>query len=130
MIARTPLRRHASLTRDCGTAPALWLCGETICKGRNPAAGYAVPARAAELGGLPPTYLMVAGLDPSRDEALRFAERLLADCGSLEMHLVPGVPHMFDVLAPGIEVTRRAVAGWTSALAAGLGVPEKVGVVC
>ncbi|MEV7283815.1 alpha/beta hydrolase [Streptomyces sp. NPDC093252] len=87
----------------------------------DPAAGYAVPGRATALHGLPPTYLLVNGIDPVRDEALAFASRLSTAGNLVELHLVPGVPHMFDVFAPTIRATRRAVDAWTGALAHGLG---------
>ncbi|MFJ2742952.1 alpha/beta hydrolase [Streptomyces sp. NPDC087440] len=94
---------------------------EMYLQGADPKAGYAVPARAEDLSGLPPTYVMAAGVDPARDEALEFAARLGAAGNAVEVHLVPGVPHMFDVLAPTARVTRRAVSAWTTALADGIG---------
>lgn len=39
---------------------------------------YAVPARAQRLAGLPPTLILVGQVDPMRDEALNYAERLQA----------------------------------------------------
>ncbi|MDH6214259.1 alpha/beta hydrolase fold domain-containing protein [Streptomyces pseudovenezuelae] len=73
---------------------------ELYLQENDPEAGYAVPARAKDLRDLPPTYIMVSAVDPARDEALEFASRLSAAGNSVELHLVPGVPHMFDVLAP------------------------------
>ncbi|MGW3287083.1 alpha/beta hydrolase [Streptomyces sp. NPDC001002] len=87
----------------------------------DPEAGYAVPARAKDLRNLPPTYIMVTAVDPARDEALEFASRLSAAGNSVELHLVPGLPHMFDVLAPTARASRRAVAAWTTAFAHGIG---------
>ncbi|MEU6347600.1 alpha/beta hydrolase [Streptomyces sp. NPDC046977] len=89
--------------------------------GTDPEAGYAVPARARDLSGLPPTYIMVCGADPGRDEGLAFGAALTAAGVPVEMHLVPGAPHMFDVYIPQSAVARRAVADWTRALAEGLG---------
>ena len=57
-----------------------------------------------------------------RDEALRFADRLAGAGNSVEVHLVPGVPHMFDTLAPALRASRRAVAAWTQAFADGIGI--------
>ncbi|WP_228387241.1 alpha/beta hydrolase fold domain-containing protein [Streptomyces katsurahamanus] len=99
-------------------------------QGGDPRAGYAVPARAENLRGLPPAYIMVAGVDPARDEALEFAARLSAAGNSVEVHLVPGVPHMFDVLAPAVRVSRRAVSAWTAAFADGIGVDCERGDGC
>jgi len=94
---------------------------ELYLQGSDPEAGYAVPGRAKDLRDLPPTYILVDGADPVRDEALEFATRLSAAGNSVELHLVPGVPHMFDVLAPDIRASRRAVAAWTTAFAHGVG---------
>ncbi|MEW2516007.1 alpha/beta hydrolase [Streptomyces sp. NPDC046870] len=91
-------------------------------QGVDDAEGYAVPSRIRDLSGLPPTYVLAAGVDPSRDEAVEFASRLRDAGNSVELHVVPGVPHMFDVLAPEIPVSRRAVGTWTQALAAALSV--------
>jgi acetyl esterase len=47
---------------------------------RDPAATspYAAPARASDLSGLPPAYLLTCGLDPLRDEGLGYASRLVS----------------------------------------------------
>ena len=108
----------ALAARDRQGAAAGW---EFYLQGSDPEAGYAVPGRAKDLRDLPASYILVDGVDPARDEALEFAARLSAAGNSVELHLVPGVPHMFDVLAPGIRASRRAVAAWTSAFAHGIG---------
>ncbi|KAI1212594.1 alpha/beta hydrolase fold-domain-containing protein [Annulohypoxylon truncatum] len=57
---------------------------------------YAVPARAKDLRGLPPTQIGVGSLDLFKDENLDYAARLVkADVG-VEFHLYPGMPHGFD----------------------------------
>ncbi|KAI0883771.1 alpha/beta hydrolase fold-domain-containing protein [Annulohypoxylon maeteangense] len=57
---------------------------------------YAVPARAVDLRGLPPTQIGVGSLDLFKDENLDYAARLVkADVG-VEFHLYPGMPHGFD----------------------------------
>lgn len=77
---------------------------------------YAAPARAADLTGLPPTYLEVGQLDIFRDEDLKYALRL-SDAGvDVEFHLHPGVPHEFDTFAWDTDVSRRAVADRLRAL--------------
>ncbi|MEU5256026.1 alpha/beta hydrolase [Streptomyces longwoodensis] len=107
-------------------ALAMW---KHYLQGADPGEGYAVPARIRDLSGLPPTYVLAAGVDPSRDEAVEFAARLRETGTGVELHVVPGVPHMFDVLAPEIPVSRRAVSTWTQALAAALSVEQEVGGV-
>jgi len=88
----------------------------------DPRSDYAVPARAADLSGLPPVYILAPEVDPGRDGAVDFAARLSNAGNSVELYLVPGVPHMFDVLAPSIAASRRAVEEWTAAFARGIGV--------
>ncbi len=61
---------------------------------------YAAPARAADLMGLPPAYIDVGGLDLFRDEDVAYATRLQQAGVPVELHVIPGVPHAFDILVP------------------------------
>lgn len=70
---------------------------------------YAAPARATDLSNLPATYIMTAEEDPLRDEALSFAERLLAAGVGVEYHHFASTYHGFDVLAPDAALSRRAL---------------------
>lgn len=56
----------------------------------------AVPARADDLHGLPPTHLGVGGLDLFRDESTSFAARLSSHDVKVQTNVYPGVPHGFD----------------------------------
>jgi acetyl esterase len=80
---------------------------------------YAAPARATDLSGLPATYLSVAMLDPLRDEAIAFAQTLLAAGVPVELHLFPGTFHgssLIDAavsrreLRERLDVLRHALA--------------------
>jgi acetyl esterase len=77
-------------------------------------AAPAPPKRAAPLGadlhGLPPLYLLAAGLDPLRDDTIRLADRLAAAGGAYELLTVPGVVHGFLGRAPRLPVARDAFA--------------------
>ncbi|MEU8798728.1 alpha/beta hydrolase [Spirillospora sp. NPDC048819] len=64
--------------------------------GRADVPAYAAPARAADLGGLPPAYVLVAEFDPLRDEDLAYAHRLIVSGVPTEVHHVPGACHGFD----------------------------------
>ncbi|MGW0885937.1 alpha/beta hydrolase [Streptomyces sp. NPDC002671] len=81
---------------------------------------YAAPARAEDLTGLPPAYLEVCQADALRDEALAYAQRLIAAGVHTELHLVPGAFHLFEGYAPTSRLARRATTAWTSAIAAAL----------
>jgi acetyl esterase len=82
---------------------------------------YAAPARAEDLSGLPAAYVLCAGLDPLRDEGLRYAERMTAAGVAVELHLVPSIPHGFasvpsaatsqQLLREQAHVLRRAFRG-------------------
>jgi acetyl esterase/lipase len=79
---------------------------------------YAAPGRAKKLKGLPPTYIDVGGHDLFCREALALASRLERADVDVELHVYPGVPHIFDLMAPDIAVTRLAFASRCRALAA------------
>jgi len=77
--------------------------------GQHPTGLYAVPAQIESLAGMPPTCIIVAGFDPLRDEALRYAEGLLAAGVQTEVHLVSAAYHGFDQVVPDAEISRRSV---------------------
>jgi acetyl esterase len=68
-----------------------WYLGE----GARDISLYAAPARAKDLSGLPPSYILCAGLDPLRDEGLSYADLLTKAGVAVELHLVPSIPHGF-----------------------------------
>jgi acetyl esterase/lipase len=77
---------------------------------------YAAPSRAESLKRLPPTFILAGGLDPLRDEAVQYGARLLADNVPVEMHVIPSVPHAFDLVKPEATRTVRAVSDMQNAL--------------
>jgi len=66
----------------------------------------AVPARRADLAGLPPAWLGVGTLDLFHDEGLRYAERLTAVGVPCELRVVPGAFHGFDRIVPKAAVSQ------------------------
>ncbi|HVA54109.1 MAG TPA: alpha/beta hydrolase [Acidimicrobiales bacterium] len=70
---------------------------------------YASPMRSEDLSGLPVTYLLVAEEDPLRDEALNFAQRLLNAGVSVNLRLIAGAFHGFDVVAPNARLSEFAL---------------------
>ena len=84
---------------------------------------YASPARAVALAGLPPAYVLAAGMDCLRDEAVNYAMAMARAGVAVELHLVPAVPHGFDAVAPEAAVSRRVIAEYAAALRRCLGEP-------
>jgi acetyl esterase/lipase len=70
--------------------------------------GYAVPARASELAGLPPAFITVGNLDGLLDEDIDYARRLIAAGVPTDLHVFAGAPHAFDSMLAGTAVARRA----------------------
>lgn len=69
---------------------------------------YAAPARATDLAGLPPAFVMVGTLDGFLDEDIDYARRLLAAGVPAELYVIAGAPHAFDSMMPGTGVAQRA----------------------
>jgi acetyl esterase/lipase len=73
---------------------------------KGPPDGYAVPARADDLTCLPSVYMDVGTLDIFRDENISYVSRLVKAGVPVEFHLLPGLPHaweMFKPDAPGMK---------------------------
>ena len=68
---------------------------------------HAAPARAEDLTGLPPTFVMVGGVDGFRDEDVDYALRLSRAGVPTELHVYPGAPHGFG-LFPDLHAARQA----------------------
>ena len=73
---------------------------------------YAAPARAIDLSGLAPAYLVLADHDILRDEGLEYARRLTDAGVAAEVHMYAGTFHGFDVYGAGAAVARRAVSDY------------------
>lgn len=79
---------------------------------------YAAPARAADLSGLPPAYIDVGDLDIFCDEDIDYARRLLGAGVPTELHVFPGCPHGFEIVAADLPVSRQALDNRVRRLAA------------
>ena len=67
---------------------------------------YSVPARRADLSGLPPAWIGVGTLDIFHDEDVEYAQRLKG-CGiECELDIVSGAFHGFDVFDPSVPIVQ------------------------
>ena len=82
--------------------------------GADEVPGEAVPARTADLSGLPPTFISVGTADGFRDEALAYAMRLAEVGVPTELHMYPGLPHGFQAFAtvPLVQNAARDRMDW------------------
>ncbi|WP_372662656.1 alpha/beta hydrolase [Amycolatopsis kentuckyensis] len=71
---------------------------------------YAAPARAADLSGLPPTFVDVGSAETFRDEDVAHASRLWQAGCDVELHVWPGGFHGFDVVVPHAVLSQDAIA--------------------
>jgi acetyl esterase/lipase len=60
----------------------------------------AVPARATDLSGLPPTFVALGALDLFLEESLDYARRLTRAGVPAELHVIPGAFHGFSAAGP------------------------------
>lgn len=81
---------------------------------------YAAPARAKDLGGLPPTFIGVGTPDLFRDEDITYAHRLMKAGVPTELHVYVDGFHAFDVFVPEAETTKRFIADYTKSLSRAL----------
>jgi acetyl esterase/lipase len=80
------------------------LDGEPGAAGVSP---YAAASRAADVSGLPPTYISVGGLDLFLEENMIYADRLSRAGVPVEFHMYPGAYHGF-YRATNARVTKQA----------------------
>ncbi|MEP6648616.1 MAG: alpha/beta hydrolase [Lapillicoccus sp.] len=71
---------------------------------------YAAPARATDLGGLPPVFVDCGTAEVFRDEDVAYASGIWAAGGQAELHAWPGAFHAFDLLAPDVALSQAARA--------------------
>src|ERR1700757_546723 len=69
--------------------------------------GQHVPAHRANLEGLPPTFISCSEIDPCRDEAIDYANRLLHAYVHTELHVIAATFNGFDSLVPDWVVSQE-----------------------
>jgi acetyl esterase/lipase len=73
-------------------------------------APYAVPARRADLGGLPPTWIGVGELDLFYEENKAYVRRLQEAGVACELYKVPQAPHGFPAVMPEAQLSKDFLA--------------------
>jgi acetyl esterase/lipase len=90
-------------------------------RGRPDVSPYAAAARAADLSGLPRTFIDVGSAETFRDEAVTYASRVWQAGGQAELHVWPGGFHAFDFTMPQAALSQamtRARKDWLRRLLA------------
>lgn len=75
--------------------------------GHASASGQYVPAHRANLEGLPPTFVSCSEIDPCRDEAIDYANRLLHAYVHTELHVIAATFNGFDSMVPDWVVSQE-----------------------
>jgi acetyl esterase/lipase len=106
----TPTSNRFGWESFLGTAP-----------GKASAPKGAVPARVADLKGLPPAFIGVGTLDLFLDEDIDYAKRLNASGVNSELMVVPGAFHGFDLIGAALPIGRTFNTAKLNALRRGFG---------
>jgi acetyl esterase len=78
-----------------GVAEMGWFFDQYLPREQDRTRPRAAPLRAADLSGLPPAVIAVAGHDPLHDEGVAYAERLRAADVPVTLLEFPSLPHGF-----------------------------------
>jgi len=100
---------------DRGSNETGWDAYLGVLRASSQVPAYAAPARAADLSGLPPTFIDAGSAEVFRDEDVTYASRIWAAGGDCELHVWPGGFHAFDMAAPQARLSREMIAaraGW------------------
>jgi len=75
-----------------------------------------VPARISNLNGLPPAFIGVGSIDLLAPEGMEYAQRLVEAGVAVELNVVPGGFHAFNLIAPDTSLSRQFEHAWNEAL--------------
>lgn len=101
----TPSRREFQRTPGLNGPAVSRAWGHYL--GHGTATGNHVPAHRANLEGLPPTYISCSEIDPCRDEAIDYANRLLHAFVHTELHVTAAAFNGFDSAVPDWVVAQE-----------------------
>ncbi len=108
--------RNTTRSSHYVTHPKVWnrranLAGWTALLGKpagsDGVSPYAAPARADDLSGLAPAFIIVGELDLFVDECIDYAKRLTEAGVPTELHVMPGAVHGTHMFLPDAPLSKR-----------------------
>lgn len=108
--------RNTTRSSHYVTHPKVWnrranLAGWTALLGKpagsDGVSPYAAPARADDLSGLAPAFIIVGELDLFVDECIDYAKRLTEAGVPTELHVMPGAVHGTHLFLPDAPLSKR-----------------------
>lgn len=94
-----------------------WKCYIGDKAGGDETPGYAAALRAKDVSNLPPAFIGVGSMDLFLKDDLAYAERLMTAGTRVEVNVVPGAYHVFDMYNLDAEVTRNFYKSYCTAMA-------------
>jgi triacylglycerol lipase len=98
-----------------------WTAYLGVEAGSDQVPAEAVPARVADLSGLPPAFITVGALDLLADECIDYARRFMRAGVPTELHVIPGVFHGAIVMVPNCPPSQAAAGLMFTAIRRALG---------
>jgi acetyl esterase/lipase len=111
----TPSSRHDNLLVWSRTSNTFgWQCYLGDLYGRDDVPAHAAAARADDLAGLPPAFVITGGADGFRDENIDYATRLAQAGVATDLTVIAGAPHGVQMFVGTTPERRwnRAVSEW------------------
>ncbi|MBU6444086.1 MAG: alpha/beta hydrolase [Alphaproteobacteria bacterium] len=97
-----------------------WFYGHYVPEGADPNDPRLSPLRAADVSGLPPAYMLLAGFDPLYDEGLAYATKMRAAGVPVTVADHPDMVHDFVMMHAVVPRGREALQDIAAALKAAL----------
>ena len=91
-------------------ADMIWFSEQYLASPADAGSPLCSIRRAADLKGLPPALIILAGHDLLRDEGMAFADRLKADGVPVRLRVFDSLPHAFTAMCGAVPAARRAVS--------------------
>jgi acetyl esterase/lipase len=98
-----------------------WTAYLGVEAGSDQVPAEAVPARIADLSGLPPAFITVGALDLLAEECVDYAKRLMRAGVPTELHVFPGTFHGAMVMVPNCALSQSAAKLMFAAIRRALG---------